>query len=248
MSRIEVVFVNESTVMTDAEIEPIVHALQVQVDHDFRPTWGVAANLSQLSKGSKPPADKFWLGIFDNSDQAGALGYHDLTPKGFPVSKVFAETDKQYGALVSVTCSHELLEMLGDPFIGDCVIDPSTGRLYAKENADAVEADELGYDIDGVKVSDFVLPQYFDPQHSGKGQPLSMKGNVSEPFYIAPGGYMSYMDLSNLGAGWQQVTDQGAPAARQVGQREPGFPLGSRRERRVRASKGELKVSEVAAS
>jgi len=246
MSRlIKVAILNKSTVVEDDQLRPIVEALQSQVFHDFRATWGITAELALLPKGSPNPQDCYWLGVFDNSDQAGALGYHDLTPQGFPVSKVFAETDLKYGAKLSVTCSHELLEMLGDPFVNLTALDPSSGRLYAYEASDAVEADELGYGINGITVSDFVLPQYFDPQHAGKGVRLSYAGHVIQPFALARGGYLSYLDLNDLKAGWQQETAQMAEGAGgPEGFRQAGFPPGSRRERRVRAAKSELLTSE----
>lgn len=242
--RIQVAVVNESTVCGDDEIAEITHALQHQVDHDFRPTWGIAAELTAVPKGQAPAAAAWVLGVFDDSDQAGALGYHDLTPELHPVGKVFAATDKKYGAAVSVTCSHELLEMLGDAYINTTALDPRSGRLYAYENADAVEADDLGYEIDGTLVSDFVLPQFFDPQHAGKGQPLSFKGHVNEPFSLAKGGYLSFLDLGDLKKGWQQVTAEGTPdAGREPGQRSIDIVPGSRRHRRIKAFNDELEVS-----
>lgn len=222
--------------MTDEELTPIVAALEKQVTDDFRPTWGIAALIEQVPLGAQPDPLHFWLGVFDDADQAGALGYHDLTPEGLPVGKAFAKTDEEYHSKLSVTLSHELLEMLGDPYINDCVIDPNSGRLYAKENADAVEADPLGYDIDGVTVSDFVLPEFFDPTHKGKGKSLSFQGHVTEPFSLAAGGYLSYLNLRNMNAGWQQETAQSV-----AGMRAPGFPAGSRRERRTRL--GHLQLS-----
>jgi hypothetical protein len=36
-----------------------------------------------------PAPDGWWLVFLDNSDQAGALAYHDLTNEGLPLSKVF---------------------------------------------------------------------------------------------------------------------------------------------------------------
>jgi hypothetical protein len=251
--RIHIVYINESTAITDEELGPIIQALQVQVDQNYAPHWGVGAKLELWPRGAKPPVNRAWMGIFDDSDQAGALGYHDLTPRFFrPVGKVFAKTDKDYGALVSVTLSHETLEMLGDPFINSYAMDPRTSRLYALENADAVEADSLSYEINDVAVSDFVLPEYFDPNHAGLNKPLSFCANVHEPFELAPGGYMSYLDLRDMSQGWKQVNARGEvitmanePAARQVGERHAGWPRGSRRHRRVGASQGELVVSTV---
>lgn len=245
--RIQVAIVNESSVCSDDEVAQITKALQHQVDHDFRPTWGIAAELTAVPKGQAPSASAWVLGVFDDSDQAGALGYHDLTPQLHPVGKVFAATDKKYGAAVSVTCSHELLEIFGDAYINTTSLDPKTGRLYAYENCDAVEADELGYEIEGLLVSDFVLPQFFDPQHAGKGQPLSFKENVHEPFSLAKGGYLSYLDLNDLEKGWQQVTAEGTPdAGREEGQRSIDVVPGSRRHRRIKAFRDELSVSTFA--
>lgn len=59
----------------------------------------------------------WWLGIFDDSDVPGALGYHDVTNEGLPLGKVFAGTDIKYEANWTVALSHELLEMLADPEI-----------------------------------------------------------------------------------------------------------------------------------
>lgn len=242
--RIQVAIVNESSVCSDEEVAAITAALQHQVDHDFRATWGIAAELTAVPKGAAPAAGAWVLGVLDDSDQAKALGYHDLTPQLAPVGKVFAASDKQHGAAVSVTTSHELLEMLGDPFLNTSALDPQTGWLYAYESSDAVEADELGYEIDGVLVSDFVLPQYFDPRHAGRGEPLSFQSHVVEPFSLAKGGYGNYLDLGNLQAGWQQVTAEGTPdEGRESGQRPIEILPGSRRHRRIKASFNNLQVS-----
>lgn len=235
MSRIQVAVINEADNFTDDELNAMVAALQHQVDHDFRPTWGIAAELHAIPKGQKASADMWWIALLNDSDQANALGYHDLTPDTLhPTAKVFVNDDLKYGLAVSVTTSHELLEMLGDPYINLTAFEPGTGRLHAYEASDAVEADGLGYrGKDEVLLSDFVLPQFFDPQHSGKGDELSFCGNVTEPFQLAEGGYTAYLDLGNLEAGWQQEMKQTA-GERGPGERKPGFPPGSRRERRTR--------------
>lgn len=238
--------VNESAELADVLGSRITAALQHQVDHDFRPTWGVAAELEYVARDDKPDPEAWWLVVLDDSDQAEALGYHDLTPKVLhPIGKAFAKTTIADGAELSVTIGHELLEMLGNPYLGDCVIDPRTGRVYAKENCDAVEADQFAYPINGILVSDFVLPQFFDPRHRGKGIPLSFKGNVHEPFEIATGGYLSYLNLDALGEGWQQALGMNSEAVETSrGVRSSGWPRGSRRDRIRRAAAGELVISE----
>jgi hypothetical protein len=218
---------NLSTVLTDPEIEPVVHAIQAQVNEDFQPEWGRGAHLIQVPSGQQPDEEHWWCGIFDDSDVANALGYHDLTPKGYPLSKVFAKTDLQYGLQWSVTMSHEVLEMLGDPTI-NLTAQVSNTELYAYENCDAVESDELGYQKNGVHVSDFVTPAWFMPGYPG---PFDFQGHVNEALELAPGGYISVLDLGS-GAGWTQKY------GRMASRRPPSGSVpkvGSRRERRGRS-------------
>src|SRR5437667_8874014 len=117
-----IAIVNACTVLTDDQIKAAIPALQTQVSRDFAPAWGVDAVLTFVPKGTKPPAGMWWLAILDNSDTAGALGYHDVTTRGLPLAKVFAATDIQYGAKWTITTSHELLEMLADPAVNQTVL------------------------------------------------------------------------------------------------------------------------------
>jgi hypothetical protein len=221
-----VAILNRSSVISDADAEKIVEALQVQASRDFAAVWGIDARLNFVpSTSTKGWQGKWNLVLLDTSDEANALGYHDLTPEGLPVGKVFAKSDAQYGAKVSVTCSHELLEMLLDPYISLCAEDPARGVFVAYEASDAVEADELGYDIDGVTVSDFVTPEFFDPTAAKrKGERFSFRGNVAKPFELAHGGYES---IFVPGRGWTQRTARSEPSALDRPR------VGSRRERRM---------------
>lgn len=164
MTGPKIVIINESTVVSDAEVEQYVEALQIQIDRDFVPPWGLPAELVALSANDPIPKGAWWIALLDNSDQAGALGYHDVTIEGLPLGKVFAKTDLQYGAKVSVTLSHELLEMLADPHINLCALveHRTSTSLYAYEVGDPVESDVDGYEIKGVTVSDFVFPAWFE--------------------------------------------------------------------------------------
>jgi hypothetical protein len=69
------------------------------------------------------------------------------------ISKVFVKSATATGQKVSVTASHELLEMMIDP--GAKLWARNTdGRFYTYEMCDAVKDEE--YVIDGIAVSDFV--------------------------------------------------------------------------------------------
>jgi hypothetical protein len=225
----QVAVINGSTVLSDDQVAAAVPALQTQVHRDFAPAWGVDADVVFVPAKTKPPASAWWLAILDDSDQAGALGYHDLTNTGLPLSKVFAASDKQYGHSWTVTASHELLEMLADPDINLTVFvqtDAKAGTLYAREVCDACEADALGYDIDGVTVSDFVYPAWFESFRKAKSTQFDQQKHITKPFELLAGGYIGAFDIG-AGSGWHQVHGPG-PQARYADRP----PVGSRRERR----------------
>jgi hypothetical protein len=229
MPTIKVAVINASTVLKNAEVSVAVPTLQTQVHRDFAPAWGVDASLVFVPKGATPPPGAWWLTILDNSDQAGALGYHDLTNQGLPLGKVFAGTDMQYGNSWTVTASHELLEMLGDPDINLAayVEHPKGGmRLYAYEVCDACEADKFAYRIDGTLVSDFVYPAWFEAFRRPGSARFDHRGAIKGPFKLLPGGYIGIFDCP-AGGGWTQIT-----ADRRSLRYHARAPVGSRRERR----------------
>jgi hypothetical protein len=244
--------VNESTITPDAQVQALVPVLQKQVTGDFGPLWDVEAKITFYPKATPPPPEAWQLVILDTSDQAGALGYHDLTASNKPLGKVFAMSDQQAGDKLSVTVSHELLEILADPYI-NLTVQNIDGLFYAYEVCDAVEDDSLGYVIDGVTVSDFVLRSWFIPGFQG---PTSFKGRINGAFNLAPGGYIGFYDPKagawNQKTNWQKMTYAGQVAPKPGEQpavtatrlatanhtalkarKATNPPVGSRRERRT---------------
>jgi hypothetical protein len=210
LSPIQISVINESTVLNDADVTPLISALQKQVTNDFRPIWGVDAELNMVSKNTQPPTGSWWLVILDDSDQAGALGYHDLTSDGLPLGKVFAASDLKAGTSWTVTASHELLEMLADPNINLTVFvqnTNTTGTLYAYEVCDACEDDGVGYSIDNVLVSDFVYPAWFEDFHTTGSTQFDRTNQIHNPLQLLPNGYIGIFNVS-AGTGWQQMTGQ----------------------------------------
>lgn len=224
---IKIAVINDSNVLTDAEVSQAVAPLQKQITDHAGPAWGISATLRFIPKGSKPDPDEWWLAILDDSDQAGALGYHDLTDQGLPLSKVFAKSDMTFGDSWTVTCSHELLEMLVDPNINLTVLeeDDKGARLYAYEVCDACEADQFGYEIDSIRVSDFVYPAWFESFRTKGSTQFDYRGEIQAPFELLPGGYIGVNEIGSLG-GWTQITAQNRFNVRSRA------PIGSRRERR----------------
>lgn len=239
MADIKIAIINQSKTLGNAEIQAAIPALQTQIHRDFAPIWGVDADLS-FAQG-QPAAGSWWLVILDNSDMQGALGYHDLTDEGWPIGKVFAASDEQDGLNWTVTASHELLEMLGDPDINLTVFDQqtaSTGVLYSYEVCDACEDDRFGYQIDGVWVSDFVFPAWFEPSRKVDSTQFDFNKQLTAPVpQLLPGGYIGAFDVTS-GTGWHQITAQKA-----VGRAAQRARHGSRRERR-RTPRDEWRRSE----
>jgi hypothetical protein len=226
---IQISVINESTVLADADLTPAVAALQKQVTNDFGPMWGTDAELTIVAKGTQPANGSWWLVLLDDSDQANALGYHDLTTEGLPVGKVFAASDLKAGTSWTITASHELLEMLGDPNINLTVFvqnSNTAGILYAYEVCDACEDDSLGYQIDNILVSDFVYPSWFESFRAEGSTQFDRMNKIQSPLQLLAGGYIGTFNVSS-GSGWQQTTAEKCP--NNILNRGP---VGTRRERR----------------
>ena len=229
MATTTIAVINSSTLLTDDQAKVIAPALQDQVHKDFGPVWGLDADLTFVAKGGQPPQGSWWLALLDDSDQAGALGYRDLTDEGLPMGKAFVRADLQAGTQWTVTASHELLEMLVDPDINLSAYvqkDGGSMLLYAYEVCDACEADAVGYKIGDVLVSDFVYPAWFESFRSPGSTHFDFTKQISKPFDLLPGGYISVFDTSNT-AGWTQKFSENQP--RKYAMRAA---VGSRRERR----------------
>jgi len=116
--------------------------------------------------------------LADTIDVPGAAGYHDNGPNG-PYIKILVDADW------TVTLSHEALELGGDPS-ANIWADSADGNDYAYELCDA---DQGGvYEIDGVRVSNYVTPAFFDP-FSGHGAKLDRMGRLTRPFETHEEGY-----------------------------------------------------------
>ncbi len=195
--------VNQSSVVGSADLSAMVSAVQRQITEHVAPHYGIDAQLVLSEQPEK-------IRILDTSDQADALGYHDATDTGF----VFAKTTLAAGDQVSATFSHEALEQLADRWAGLSVEGyvqqhrrHGRSRVPAQiayELCDAVENDE--YQIDGVAVSNFCLPAWFDVNGVG---PFDYLGKLLAPFTLSPGGYFLY--ATAIG-NWQQQLGGNVPA------------------------------------
>ena len=222
---IEILVYNQTTVLTDAQVQAVIPALQTQLDRDLCPAWSLGQyKLLFVPKGQAAQKGQWQFLFLDNTSDASALGYHDQTSFGDPIAYIgVQETINDHGTW-SVTASHELCEMCVNPNLNDSEYNDRQNRIDIRECCDAVESDSLGYAINGVQVSDFVLPGWFNADVAPT-VPLSFGGHVSQPFELAPGGYISFIDLAKPSAGWQQVFADAASKKR------PGTSRGAIRAR-----------------
>ncbi len=175
---------NKAKTPLGVDFDALIAAMQVFVDHHVAPVWATPAKLIK-SKGFVKGA---WAMVFlDNADQPSALAYHDLTPDGLPQSKVFVKTTLDNKDLVSVSASHELVEMLVDPAINLMTTGPDPKVIYAYESADPVEA--LSFKVNGIPMTDFVYPAYFEAFHKPGSAQFDQLKKVKKPFQILSGGY-----------------------------------------------------------
>ncbi len=145
--------------------------------------------------------------------------------------------DLDNGSSWTATLSHELLEMLADPWINWCATG-NDSKIYALEVCDAVEADDLGYDIDGVRVSDFVTPAWFEPTCADR---LDFKKHVSKELELAElelarGGYISILDPARLDSNHRQGRRRSTNCARQPPPKEKTDSSGVEEERSLAAA------------
>lgn len=178
--------------LTQAALQQIAAALTVYLDRDVSTYWGGSHRVRAASSPTDIQPGEIVCAIVDSLPlEPGAVAYHDVTGGAVPLvflarsecSSIMSGSDS-----ISSAFSHELAEALGDP---DCNrwIDDGQGHEYALEIVDAVE--EWGYEINGVAVSDFLLPAFFAPTAPGPFNFLATQGGsaLTEALQTAPGGY-----------------------------------------------------------
>lgn len=194
----KVAFVNHNQAVGGAELGAAVAALSRQMNeqHALPPPfgYGIGARLRAIDSDDPPPdVDEWVLHLHKGMpDLDGALAYHMTTQHGMPEMHCFPDADRSDGFPWQVSASHELIEAVDDPFLWRCAQAPD-GRMWAYETCDSVEADV--YEIDGVPVSNFALPFYFEPPEIA---PIGIKydwlGLVQAPYELRPGGYGQWWD------------------------------------------------------
>jgi hypothetical protein len=208
--------VSESETVPLADTMIVAAALQKQASRDLAPIWGISATVDAFARLEDVPLD-YWPLIVRDDIGYNALGIH-LDSNGQPFSLISSSADRDGW---SPTASHETLEMLVDPF-GDRLVagdsmKPGQGRVnYLVEVCDPSEGAAFAYTVNGVLVSDFYTPNFFDPL-TAQGVRYSYSGAIKAPRTILRGGYISFVDLETQ-IWWQQIWFSGdRPEFRSLG-------------------------------
>lgn len=182
--------VSELSEISFSELTQVGAALQKQVSRDLSPIWKVEATVDTFHNLKDVPTGYWPIIIEKDIDQPNVAGFH-TDKDGQPIAFVL------YNNSWPLTASHECLEMLANP--GHlCIPGPSImsgqGRVeYLKEVCGPCENPDFAYTVNGVMVSDFITPQFFDPVRTTSVR-YSFTGAVKGPREVLKGGYLTWRD------------------------------------------------------
>jgi hypothetical protein len=200
MSVIQVGLVDTTGALDSALLDATAAALNIQVMRDLPQYWNVQATVRHLQNPKAVPVG-VWPVLLVAKLPPGEGGVH-LTKKNQPYSLVIATPDSNDW---TIDASHETLEMLVDPsgnrlqasraikIVGKDTEDTAGEFEYLVEACDPCEANQYAYAINGIAVSDFITPHFYDPVTTS-GTRYSFGGNITRPRQILPGGYISFTD------------------------------------------------------
>jgi hypothetical protein len=187
-----------------SELTLVASALSKQVNRDFAPLWEIDATVDAFATLEDMEIDCWPVVIVD--DVRDVAGYH-TDENGQPYALV------EFGEDWSLTASHECLEMLADPFgdrlIASDLLDQAvdvgleqTRVRYLVEVCDPSESGQFAYQVNGVLVSDFYTPNFFDPVQS-HGVRYSFTDAIDGPRKVLDEGYISWQDT--VSGDWFQL-------------------------------------------
>src|SRR3974390_713817 len=193
-----IAILNQSTLVSDDDVVTMTEAVASQVRLDAAPLGDRSpAAVIFYTDPSAVPATAHGIALVDTiqNQPQGVLGFHTEDQGGKLGGVVAAKPELDNGGQattgdwsVSSVLSHEVLEMFVDP---NCNLWANDGKAsaYSFEGCDPVEAPS--YTVNGVSVSNFVTPSWFDPLAPATAQ-FDKLGLLHAPFGILKGGYVVY--------------------------------------------------------
>jgi hypothetical protein len=209
MSVIQVGLVDKSGKLDPKLVQATAASLNVQAMRDLTQFWTVQATVQYLPDPNQIPVG-VWPVFLVPKLPPGEGGVH-LDKKNQPYSLVIGTPDSNDW---TIDASHETLEMLVDPagnrlqtsraikIVGQSTADTAGEFEYLVEVCDPCEANQFAYSIQGIAVSDFITPHFYDPVATS-GTRYSFGGNIQKPRQVLSGGYISFSDPQS--DEWQQI-------------------------------------------
>jgi len=200
MSVIQVGLADKTNEIDKELMQAVASALAIQVTRDLTQFWNIQATVTYLPNAKKIPAS-VWPVFLVKSLPPGEGGFH-MDKHNQPYAEVIASPGSDEW---TIDASHETLEMLVDPngnrLQASTSIEIQNGKIvdgtgefsYLVEACDPCEADNFGYGIQGVAVSDFLTPHFYDAKVT-PGTRYSFTGAIEAPRQILPGGYISWVN------------------------------------------------------
>ena len=206
----QIALVCQSKKIKMSELTRASAALQKQATKDLSPVWGVKATVDVFENIKDIPLGYWPVIIMDQIDDPDAAGYHD-DKNHQPYALV------EYSSSWTLTCSHEICEMLVDPYGNKMKsgLSPNGKEKvhYLVEVCDPCEDSKFAYFINGFLVSDFYTPEYFDPAGNNTGG-YSFTGSIKKPRQVLKNGYLSW--YSPKDKQWHQQTFFGSQPVTRV--------------------------------
>src|SRR5262249_4874952 len=95
---------------------------------------------------------------------------------------------KQAGREWPYSASYALLQMLANPWTN--IVVETDGLFVPRLICRPCHGLRWGYEINGIKVADFVLPAWFEDSRPANGARYDRCGHIKAPFQILRGGYL----------------------------------------------------------
>ncbi len=186
----QIALVSQSKRIKFSELAKAAAALQKQATRDLGPIWQIESTVDPFEKVKDVPVG-YWPVIIKDKIPDDDEGFHE-DKNNQPYALV------KYGKEWPLTCSHEILEMLVDPFgrkmvTSDSIVKEQGRVQYLVEVCDPSEDAKFGYYVNGILLSDFYTPHYFDPVKSA-GVRYSFTDHIKAPKQVLKGGYLSWYD------------------------------------------------------
>jgi hypothetical protein len=191
MNISQIALISETQDVSFSELSKVSAALQKQATRDLAPIWDVKATVDCFDKLESVPPGYWTVTVRDDLDPAEGPGVHKAE-NGQPFALVHS------GDGWSISASHEVLEIIVDPF-GQRFISAQSpmngqGRVdVLVEVCDPCQAAAFAYPVNGIPVSDFITPHYFEPVSSTAVR-YSYTGSIKRPLEVLAGGYLSWHD------------------------------------------------------